>query len=207
MADLGASLQPRHLTQRGIERIDDPKRIILCCKTCGQRWSPDFLPGGRLLDRFWQCPNNCNELLWRLQEGKSYTLPGRPGAYRPLKVEASFNTHTDMELHVIGSHPGRYSYGFFVVSVERGELLYCPYQGQIEGVYPGLASTRIMIRDLKRIDQGGVYCPLHPARVRRDGYQDSSADEMVRRGSFSPGDRSYVHCMDEAKESERFSGA
>ena len=153
MADLGASLQPRHLAQRGIEHLDDPNRIILCCKTCGQRWSPDLLPGGRLSERFWQCPNNCNELLSRFQEGQSYTLSGRPVTHRLPKVEASFNIRTGMwELHVIGSNPGRYSHGFFVVSAERGDLLYCPYQGKIQGDYPGLVSTRIMIRDLKRVD-------------------------------------------------------
>ena len=142
-----SSLQLGCLAKRGVERIDDSSRIILCCKTCGQRWSPDLLPGGRLSDRFWQCPNDCNELLSGLEEGRRYTVLDH------WKVEASFNAHTGMwELHTIGSHLGKYSHGFFIVSVERGELLHCPYQSQAKGEYPGLASTRIMIRDLKRSD-------------------------------------------------------
>ncbi len=145
--DSVASLQPRHLAQRGIERIDDSSRIILCCKICGQRWSPDLLPGSRLSDRFWQCPNDCNELFSGLEEGKQYTVLDR------WKVEAFFNSHTGVwELHTIGSHPGKFSHGFFIVSVERGELLHCPYPSQVKGEYPGLSSTRIMIRDLKRSD-------------------------------------------------------
>jgi len=153
MTDLRSSLQPGYLAKRGVEPIDDSSRIILCCKTCGQRWSPDLLPGKRLPDRFWQCPNDSNELISRFEEGRSYILPDHPDALRRLKVEASFNAHTGVwELHTIGSHPGKYSHGFFIISVERGELLHCPYQSQVKGEYPGLASTRIMIRDLKRRD-------------------------------------------------------
>ena len=151
MTVLGSSLQPGYLAKRGVERVDDSGRIILCCKTCGQRWSPDLLLAGRLSDQFWQCPNGCNEVISRFEEGRNYILPDRPDALRSLKVEASFNPHTGMwELHIIGSHPGKFSHGFFIVSVERGELLHCPYQSHVKGEYPGLASTRIMIRDLKR---------------------------------------------------------
>jgi hypothetical protein len=146
-------LQPGYLAKRGVERIDDSSRIILCCKTCGQRWFPDLLPGGRLSDRFWQCPNDCSELISRFKEGRSYILPDHPDALGSPRVEASFNLHTGMwELHTIGSHPGKFSHGFFVVSVERGELLHCPYPSQVKGEYPGLASTRIMIRNLRRSD-------------------------------------------------------
>ena len=142
-----SSLQPGYLAKRGVERIDDSSRIILCCKTCGQRWSPDLLPGKRLPDGFWQCPNDCNELISRFEEGRRYTVLDH------WTVEASFNPHTGAwELHVIASYPGKFSHGFFVVSVERGELLHCPYPSQVKGEYPGLASTRIMIRDLKRSD-------------------------------------------------------
>jgi hypothetical protein len=137
VTDLGFSLQPGYLAKRRVERVDDSGRIILCCKTCGQRWSPDLY--------------GCNEVISRFEEGGSYILPDRPDALRSLKVEASFNAHTGMwELHTIGSHPGKFSHGFFIVSVERGELLHCPYQSHVKGEYPGLASTRIMIRNLKR---------------------------------------------------------
>ncbi len=154
VTDLGSSLQPGYLARRGVERVDDSGRIILCCKTCGQRWSPDLLPDGRLSDQFWQCPNGCNELFSQFEEGRSYILSGHSHTLRSLRVEASFNAHTGTwELHTIGSHPGKFSHGFFIVSVERGELLHCPYpRSQIKDEYPGLASTRIMIRDLKRSD-------------------------------------------------------
>ena len=90
-------------------------------------------------------------MISRFEEGGSYILPDRPGAPGSLKVEASFNAYTGVwELHTMGSHPGKFSHGFFVVSVERGELLHCPYQSHVKGEYPGLVSTRIMTRSLKQ---------------------------------------------------------
>ncbi len=39
-----------------------PYRIYLTCDNCGQAWSPNLLPGGRLPRGYWKCPRgwDCN---------------------------------------------------------------------------------------------------------------------------------------------------
>jgi len=39
----------------------DPGGILLKCKICGQVWSPNLRPGGRLPRGSFICPNNCTK--------------------------------------------------------------------------------------------------------------------------------------------------
>lgn len=41
-------------------RLLNSENTLLQCDRCGQKWSPDLLPGGRLPARYWHCPNGCN---------------------------------------------------------------------------------------------------------------------------------------------------
>ena len=44
--------------------LDNPHSVWLSCRTCGQQWSPNLLPGGTLPDGYEVCPwNRCNEQL------------------------------------------------------------------------------------------------------------------------------------------------
>ena len=42
-----------------IVEILDEHTLRFKCKKCGQQWSPNLLPGGRLVRGGWQCPNGC----------------------------------------------------------------------------------------------------------------------------------------------------
>jgi hypothetical protein len=48
------------LAKVGVEIIGDKSHIRLACKHCGQNWSPNIQPGGRLPRGYWKCPNGCN---------------------------------------------------------------------------------------------------------------------------------------------------
>ena len=56
-------VRPKHadsqLAKVGV-LVADPQRGRLKCVCCGQEWSPNGRPGGRLPPRVWQCPNGCN---------------------------------------------------------------------------------------------------------------------------------------------------
>jgi len=41
--------------------LTNPDRIIVHCDACGQGWSPNILPGGKLKKRWWVCPRECND--------------------------------------------------------------------------------------------------------------------------------------------------
>jgi DNA-directed RNA polymerase subunit RPC12/RpoP len=47
----------RELHRKGIELLG---HTLYRCKACGQRFSPNLLPGGRLPRNSWKCPNGCN---------------------------------------------------------------------------------------------------------------------------------------------------
>ena len=34
--------------------------LLLRCDRCGQGWSPNLQPGGRLPRGYWKCPKGCN---------------------------------------------------------------------------------------------------------------------------------------------------
>lgn len=42
-----------------IVEIEDEYNLRFKCKKCGQRWSPNINPGGRIPWGLWQCPNGC----------------------------------------------------------------------------------------------------------------------------------------------------
>ena len=43
-------------------KILDKVNIRLQCEKCGQEWSPNLLPGGRLPRNYWKCPNGCRQV-------------------------------------------------------------------------------------------------------------------------------------------------
>lgn len=47
------------LAKRGIEMLDE-NRILLKCIACGQVFSPQIRPGGKLPRKWWYCPSGCN---------------------------------------------------------------------------------------------------------------------------------------------------
>ncbi len=53
------SLNESRLSGVAIECIDRV-RLFLRCKGCGETWSPNLQPGGKLPRRWWRCPNGCN---------------------------------------------------------------------------------------------------------------------------------------------------
>ncbi len=42
-------------------KIVSESNLMLKCKDCGQVWSPNIQPGGKLPKRYWVCPNGCND--------------------------------------------------------------------------------------------------------------------------------------------------
>jgi hypothetical protein len=46
--------------QRVAVSIVDEKSVLLRCDGCGQAWSPNILPGGKMPRGYRQCPNGCN---------------------------------------------------------------------------------------------------------------------------------------------------
>jgi hypothetical protein len=52
---------PNHLTENELHKflieIVDPHSLRLRCEECGQIWSPNVGPGGRLPSGYWRCPN------------------------------------------------------------------------------------------------------------------------------------------------------
>jgi hypothetical protein len=51
----------RRLKRVGVALLD-AHSLRLACENCGQTWSPNLQPGGRLPRGYWKCPNGCNEL-------------------------------------------------------------------------------------------------------------------------------------------------
>jgi excisionase family DNA binding protein len=62
--EVNAPRRPSRFTASEMERwgveIVDEETTRLRCMSCGQSWSPNIQPGGRLPNRYWQCPNGCN---------------------------------------------------------------------------------------------------------------------------------------------------
>lgn len=56
--EMGKKLESR-LRDCGVELIDE-SRVHLGCSACGQVWSPNIQPGGRMPRGYWKCPNGCN---------------------------------------------------------------------------------------------------------------------------------------------------
>ena len=56
--------RPHRCTDHELAKVDVEIYIHhllqLQCKNCGQIWSPNLLPGGRLPKGYWRCPNGCN---------------------------------------------------------------------------------------------------------------------------------------------------
>ena len=50
--------------RRGLERVGvdliDPTRVVLGCRVCDQRWSPEIQTGGGFRRGYRRCPNDCN---------------------------------------------------------------------------------------------------------------------------------------------------
>ncbi len=58
--------KPKKLTKAEMAKVrveydGNPSHIRLICMQCKQTWSPNIQPGGRLPNRYWQCPNGCNK--------------------------------------------------------------------------------------------------------------------------------------------------
>ena len=47
------------LDKVGVELVDS-QNSRLKCKKCGQTWSPNALPEGRMPNGYWKCPNGSN---------------------------------------------------------------------------------------------------------------------------------------------------
>ncbi len=56
--------RPAEFTEKELKKvgvtITDIRRTMLRCDKCGQYWSPNIQPGGRLPRGYWKCPNGCN---------------------------------------------------------------------------------------------------------------------------------------------------
>jgi hypothetical protein len=57
--------RPRRFSQPELDKfgVTIEKRhqnILLSCESCGCRWSPNLISGGRLPRGYWKCPNRCN---------------------------------------------------------------------------------------------------------------------------------------------------
>ena len=50
-------LTKNSLAEVNVELLDG-ENVGLECKICGEHWSPDILPGGRLARGWWKCPKN-----------------------------------------------------------------------------------------------------------------------------------------------------
>jgi hypothetical protein len=53
------SVRPWHTRLPRHVKLISPDRIVLQCDICGQQWSPNLLPGGRLPRNSKMCPNGC----------------------------------------------------------------------------------------------------------------------------------------------------
>jgi hypothetical protein len=53
------SFTQHELSKAGVEILDETG-VHLRCATCGQVWSPNLLPGGKLPKGYWHCPLGCN---------------------------------------------------------------------------------------------------------------------------------------------------
>ncbi len=42
-------------------RVLDESRVLLICRFCGQQWSPNIQPGGKLARNSKHCPNGCTQ--------------------------------------------------------------------------------------------------------------------------------------------------
>lgn len=49
------------LKRVGVTDLESHSSLWLQCDACGQKWSPDALPGGKLPRGYWKCPKGCNE--------------------------------------------------------------------------------------------------------------------------------------------------
>lgn len=58
-------VRPRRFSERELAKVGveivDLDQTILHCKKCGQGWSPNIQPGGKLPRGYWKCPNGCND--------------------------------------------------------------------------------------------------------------------------------------------------
>jgi hypothetical protein len=52
---------PAELKKFGVTVVEEQK-VILNCDKCGQGWSPNIQPGGKMPRGYWKCPNGCNDL-------------------------------------------------------------------------------------------------------------------------------------------------
>jgi len=55
---------PRRLTDGELRKfgitMTDKRSLRFVCNTCGMKWSPVLLKGGRLPRGWWECPEGCN---------------------------------------------------------------------------------------------------------------------------------------------------
>jgi hypothetical protein len=58
------NVRPKEPTKGELDRVGveilDSQKLLLKCKKCGQTWSPNALPGGRMPNGYWKCPYGCN---------------------------------------------------------------------------------------------------------------------------------------------------
>lgn len=64
LTEAPARKRPRRYSAAELAKVDveltDASRVWLACNNCGQQWSPNILPGGKLPSGYWKCPNGCN---------------------------------------------------------------------------------------------------------------------------------------------------
>jgi len=65
--DLNESMSERNWKEKWKEELMkknviliNPRQPLLECSTCGKRWSPNLLTGGKYPRKYWVCPNKCN---------------------------------------------------------------------------------------------------------------------------------------------------
>jgi hypothetical protein len=59
-----APVRPRRCTEGQLKKVGvtlcDRHRLVLRCDACGQVWSLNVLPEGRLPRGYWKCPTGCH---------------------------------------------------------------------------------------------------------------------------------------------------
>lgn len=49
----------KKIAARGVDLVSE-SNVVFRCQKCGEVWSPNIQPGGKLPRNYWGCPNKCN---------------------------------------------------------------------------------------------------------------------------------------------------
>ena len=56
--------KPQRFNESQMDKVGiivlDKDKILLQCKKCNQKWTPNLLSGGRLPKNYWHCIDGCN---------------------------------------------------------------------------------------------------------------------------------------------------